>query len=359
MTSTLVSSRGPKASDWAKMKPYIAELYKVRQLPLKAVMKEIEDKYAFIAKEADYRTRIRRWGAADASWKKNGSSDVSEAIATTLLRYAQSGYEIELYRWGELLPEREVHRIKNQSHVPLLKLFNASPPELPKGYVLRPQLKDRVEDLTIDLPFLTLERCIYERFTPICPTPMLGSTDMLELRDYIRVQRGLPLLQVSNEALYERLMSKTSALRSILPCTEGRIGDTGSDSIPSMRMGVHMSDLHRHLLCALGNNLAGLGNISGQQLYHLLRMVSDEHVIVKLLSEGGHLRLPITQQLLRACIEVGNASMVDTILSMRMLQVHINELTCEVDGEPYTALERASMLRNKALVDVMLRHGAD
>lgn len=188
---------------------------------------------------------------------------------------------------------------------------------------------------------------------------MLGNTDMLELRDYVRVQRGLPLLQVLNEALYERLMSRTSALRSILPCTEGRIGDIDSHSIPSMRMGVHMSDLHRHLLCALGNNLAGLGNISGQQLYHLLRMVSDEHVIVKLLCEGGHLRLPIAQQLLRACIEVGNASMVDTILSMRMLQVHINELTCEVGGEPYTALERASTLRNKALVDVMLRHGAD
>jgi len=79
-----------------------------------------------IYREADYRSRIRRWGAADASWKKNGNSDASEAIATTLLRYAQSGHEIELYRWGELLPEREVFRIKNQSHVPFHKLFNAS-----------------------------------------------------------------------------------------------------------------------------------------------------------------------------------------------------------------------------------------
>jgi len=137
------------------------------------------------------------------------------------------------------------------------------------------------------------------------------------------------------------------------------MSDTGPDSMPSMRVGVHISDLHRHLLCALGNNLAGLGNISSQQLYHLLRMVSDEHVIVKLLSEGGHLRLPIAQQLLKACIEVGNASMVDKILSMRVLPIHINELTCEVGGEPYTALERASMLKNQALVDVMLRHGAD
>ena len=50
MNSTLASSRVPRSSDWAKMKPHIAELYKVRQLPLKAVMKEIEDKYAFTAK---------------------------------------------------------------------------------------------------------------------------------------------------------------------------------------------------------------------------------------------------------------------------------------------------------------------
>lgn len=50
MTSTWVNSRGPRASDWAKMKPHIAQLYKVQELPLKAVMKEIEDRYAFIAK---------------------------------------------------------------------------------------------------------------------------------------------------------------------------------------------------------------------------------------------------------------------------------------------------------------------
>jgi len=50
MTSALVSSRDPKATGWAKMKPHIAELYKVQQLPLKAVMKELEDNYGFIAK---------------------------------------------------------------------------------------------------------------------------------------------------------------------------------------------------------------------------------------------------------------------------------------------------------------------
>ena len=182
---------------------------------------------------------------------------------------------------------------------------------------------------------------------------------MLELRDYIRIQRGLPLLRVSNEALYERLMSMKSALRSILPHTKDPMGDTVSNAIPSMRMRVHISDLHRHILCALGNNLAGLGNISGEQLYHLLRIVSDKHIIVKLLSEGGYLRLPIAQQLLRACIEVGNAPMVDMILSMSVLQIRINELTCEVDWQPYTALERAWMLRNKAMIEVMLRHGAD
>ena len=167
---------------------------------------------------------------------------------------------------------------------------------------------------------------------------MLGSTDMLELRDYARAQRGLALLQVSNEALYQRLMSSKSALSSILPRTKGRMGNIDADSIPSMRMGVYTSDLHRHLLCALGNNLAGLGNISGQQLYHLLRMFSDEHVIVNLLSGPGHLRLSIAQHLLRACIEVGNAPMVNTILSMRGLEVLVNELTCEVGGEPHTAL---------------------
>ena len=50
MTSTLVSSRGPKASDWAKMKPHIAELYKAQQLPLTTVMEKLEEKYNFIAK---------------------------------------------------------------------------------------------------------------------------------------------------------------------------------------------------------------------------------------------------------------------------------------------------------------------
>jgi ankyrin repeat protein len=230
---------------------------------------------------------------------------------------------------------------------------------LPKGFIIRPQHRDRTEELINEMPSLNLERSFYEHFIAGFRPPTPDDTNMLELRDYTRERRGLPLLRAPNKTLCETLMSKKSALISVLPRADDQMCETGPNSFQSILNGVYISDVHRHVLCALGNNLAGLGNMSAQQLYDTLSMVSNGYIIKSFLLEKSHLRLPMAQQLLRVSIEVGDVRMVEEILSHGALQMDINELIYEVKGQRYTPLECASMLGNKDMIEVMLRHGAD
>jgi ankyrin repeat protein len=209
------------------------------------------------------------------------------------------------------------------------------------------------------MPSLNLERSFYKHLIAHFCIPISGDINMLELRDYTQERRGLPLLRTPNSTFHDKLMSKKSALSSILPRTDNQMRETGPNSLESILNGVYISDEHRHMWCALGNNRAGLGNMSAQQLYQTLGMVSSGYIIKLLLLEESHLRLPIAQQILRVSIEVGDVRMVDAILSHKPFRMDINEQFCEVKGQRYTSLERASMLGNTDMIKVMLKHGAD
>jgi hypothetical protein len=234
-------------------------------------------------------------------------------------------------------------------------------PELPKGIVIRSQQKDRTEALTKRMPSLILERPVYKRYPEICPSPTPSTTSMLELRDYIQDRLGYPLLQTPNN-LHETLMFEKPALRSILPRTNGQSRENGPDShVISMHDRVYISEMHRLVLCAIGNNRAGLGNISAQELFQLLSMVSSLYIVRLYVFEASHLGLSMLQQLFKMSIEVGHVRMLASLLSSKVWRANfdINEQICEVKGQHYTPLERAAMLGDKGMIDVMLRYGAD
>lgn len=114
--------------------------------------------------EANYRKRIGTLGATDSSWKKNRSCEDNAPVETTLHRHSCVKNKIELHRWGILVLEKEVNRIRNQDRVPFRKLHdptsidtlirtsvaikvwkrNGNIPELPKGWVLRFQHRDQL-----------------------------------------------------------------------------------------------------------------------------------------------------------------------------------------------------------------------
>jgi hypothetical protein len=231
-------------------------------------------------------------------------------------------------------------------------------PDLPRGVVIHRRRRDLTEELTVGLPFLDLERSIYDQFVRYRNLATFDTSERVELRDYVQLRRGLPLQRDSDCLLLETLRSEKSALGSILPCTNDQMQNTGKSILNNLN-GVYISDVHRGVLCALGNNRAGLGGLSSNQLYSILRQVSSGEVVKYFLSVPGYMRQSMAQQLLRISIEAGNVRFVDAMLSNEVLQIDINEQICKVEGQHYSPLERASMLRHLDMIEIMLNHGAD
>ncbi|KAH5330133.1 hypothetical protein HBI12_067710 [Parastagonospora nodorum] len=357
MARTPVRSRRISSSEWNIAKPFIEQLYITNKLTLKLLATEMEEKHDFIATEAQYRAQFDRWGPG---WKKHKKSVDQEPVEIALLRHKFVGRDIDMYRWGKLVPEEQVAQIRDRSRVPHHKLHNENyVPDLPKGVAIYPRRRDFTEELTFRVPFLDLERSVYDLIVKCRDLATQSTTERVEIRDLFRGYRGLPLQRISDRPLPEYLESRISALNSILPCLYDPKRSTG-ESILNTLNGAYISNVHRGILCALGNNLAGLQGLSSEQLHSLLGVLSSLDVLRVFASIPGHLRHPMIQQLLRISVEVGNVSLVKAILSKgQALQIDINEQFCTINGRAYTLLERASILRQFDMIITMLDYGAN
>ncbi|KAH4986651.1 hypothetical protein HBI49_115120 [Parastagonospora nodorum] len=357
MARTPIRSRRISSSRWNIAKPFIERLYITNKLTLKLLATKMEEKHDFIATEAQYRAQFDRWGPG---WKKHQKSVDQEPVEIALLRHKFVGRDIDMYRWRKLVPEEQVAQIRDRSRVPHHNLHNEKyVPVLPKGVAIYPRRRDFTEELTFRVPFLDLERSVYDLIVKCRDLATQSTTERVEIRDLFRGYRGLPLQRISDRPLPEYLESRISALNSILPCLHDPKRKTGESFLNTLS-GAYISNVHRGLLCALGNNLAGLQGLSSEQLHSILGIVSSLDVLRAFTSIPGYLRHPMIQQLLRISVEVGNVRLVKTILSKgQALQIDVNEQFCTVEGQAYTLLERASMLRQSDMIKIMLEHGAN
>ncbi|KAH5651522.1 hypothetical protein HBI23_168140 [Parastagonospora nodorum] len=357
MARTPIRSRRISSSRWNIAKPFIERLYITNKLTLKLLATEMEEKHDFIATEAQYRAQFDRWGPG---WKKHKKSVDQEPVEIALLRHKFVGREIDMYRWGKLVPEEQVAQIRDRSRVPHHKLHNQNyVPDLPKGVAIYPRRRDFTEELTFRVPFLDLERSVYDLIVKRRDLATQSTTERVEIRDLFRGYRGLPLQRISGHPLPEYLESRISALNSILPCLHDPKRNTGESFLNTLS-GAYISNVHRGILCALGNNLAGLQGLSSEQFHSVLGILSSLDVLRVFMSIPGYLRHPMIQQLLRISVEVGNVRLVKTILSKgQALQIDINEQFCTVEGQAYTLLQRASMLRHFDMIETMLDYGAN
>jgi len=184
------------------------------------------------------------------------------------------------------------------------------------------------------------------------------STCMFEIRDILGVQQEYrEWVDETHLSLnLDLFRTSHSALNSVTPHSTNHLSADGSLEGGS---GVFLSPLHRQVLLSAENNLAGLGEFPREKLLLLLKEVSSLKVIRLILSTPCPSSQSIAQSLLKSAIEIGDGNMVEEILSYKALEIDLNQEICEARGERYTAIERASMLRHKEVIKVMLRHRVD
>ena len=116
---------------------------------------------------------------------------------------------------------------------------------------------------------------------------------------------------------------------------------------------------YRQLLFSLANGFAGIEDADIKTIICYLQKSTGQGIIQLMCSNAGYSSRAIAQSLFKGAIELGNAGLIDLLLTEKSLGIDVNRLWCCVEGNKYTPIERASRLRHKEVIDVLLKHNSD
>lgn len=135
--------------------------------------------------------------------------------------------------------------------------------------------------------------------------------------------------------------------------------DIHESSVTSPATQIFTSPLHRQILFSVANNFAGLGAFSTGDVIRFLLKETNEKLYQLILTSPGYSSQAIAQNLFKGAIEGGDARIVNLLLNEKTLDVGVNQLFLNLSDASYTLIERASALRHRSVVEVLLRYGAD
>ena len=149
-----------------------------------------------------------------------------------------------------------------------------------------------------------------------------------------------------------------TALKSVLPKSMIEEGlSCPSVDLTSTRKSA--TPHYRQILFSLANNCAGLEGADMKKVLGFLRKTSSQGLIQLLRSDPSYSSRAIAQTVFKGAIEVGDASLIDLILNEKSLGIDVNRLWCRIEGDRYTPIERASLLRHEEVIKVLLEHKSD
>ena len=237
--------------------------------------------------------------------------------------------------------------------------------------------------LTIDLPFNIFENFLRAKkdrsdrqvlarpassFVQSGVDPMLGESDaeVLYLENSIaRIERQKQHMVVDTPGIFQTLSGTWTASSSVLAALKSVVPDfiaeevVPSSSTISRDIRAFTSPLHRQVLFSMANNFAGLGALDFESIIYFLQQETDETFYKLVLNKSCYSSRAIAQNLFKIAIETGNASIVDFLLTEELARINVNEHFCSIGDQKYTPIERASALRHKDLIKILLRHQAD
>ena len=240
--------------------------------------------------------------------------------------------------------------------------------------------------MTIGLPFLTFEKHLqlginrtghqnWPIFTagPSIISPRLipngtdaddlyqnGTLGSIETSETSEQQPSFEVSGTSHTAsdIWTPNCSVLTALKSVVPRSIAD-GDIPGSSVMSPSTQIFTSSLHRQTLFSVANNFAGLDSLQIKDIFQFLQKETNEDLYQLLRSVRSYSSRAIVQNIFKAAIEAGDARIADVLICENPKDIKVNEQFCCVKGLRYTPIERASMLRHEAVLEVLLKHGAD
>lgn len=140
-----------------------------------------------------------------------------------------------------------------------------------------------------------------------------------------------------------------SMTEQALPCRLQTSASTGELAIPH----------YQQILFSIANNFAGLADADIKRVMHFLKKTTTPQLIQLIRNNISHSSRAIAQGIFKSAIELGDARLIDLLLNQRSLDINVNQVWCYMEGYKYTPIERASYLRNKDVIEVLLNHDAD
>ncbi len=149
-----------------------------------------------------------------------------------------------------------------------------------------------------------------------------------------------------------------TALRSVLPqsLAEEKLPFPSVD-LPNTRE--FATPHYRQILFSLANNFAGLGGADMMKIIWFLQEETRQGLFELILNNSSYSARAIAQSIFTGAIELGDARLIDLLLSKKSTGIDVDEFWCHIEGNRYTPIERGSLLRHKEVIKVLLEHDAD
>ena len=245
---------------------------------------------------------------------------------------------------------------------------------------------DRTEWWTSGLPFDSIEELLRggtTQFGHRILTSPDGSEDPQNMNSIMMVRDGLDTLDwnqyscmesfgmrerdesIDAETLVQKIYELDTseiidftALKSVLPQSVARkhsprpffdLPNTRDLATPQLRQ----------VLFSLANNFAGLDGADMGKISRFLRNETSQRLFQLICSDSKCSSRAIAQSIFKGAIEIGDAWLGDLLLSRKSLGIEVNLLWCYIEGMKYSPIERASELRHKEMIRILLKHGAD
>ncbi|KAI1365819.1 ankyrin [Xylaria arbuscula] len=244
-----------------------------------------------------YRRKIEQLGLRKYTLKR----DETDMLSIVLARMPRGS---KLFRWGELLPQAYVERIRSRGRPPIF--LQVGPHQLPRGYNVRPPTPDRVDHFSSHMPFLDFIQAlpaIFEHHTPQCL-----------LDDYIPPAGTVNDVQES-WTLGGTFFGNNPRAVAVL------------DIVPPLSIILLNLNLllRRQLLFSIANGFAGIDNFPIWQPFKLLQGITVQALIQLF-------------RVIQACIESGNHIILDVILSCEATCIDVNKEMIFVSHRAYTPI---------------------
>ncbi|KAI0098658.1 ankyrin [Nemania sp. FL0031] len=294
---------------------------------------------------SQYRGKITQLGL-----RKYRVASETEKLASILARRPAGS---KVFLRGKQLSQDEVRRIQSRSRPDIFKQLNPGQP--PKDYTIRSPTPEQAENYAANIPFMEFEKALNWLFG--------GSRYHQHLRGNIgiapqllRDQRNPP---ASHLAMVETWDPVTLDLNN--PHALARLGAIMPPIDFPSRHDVNIANLslRRQFLFSIANNFAGIDGLPSWRQLDLLRDVSSEMIYQLFQLTKGPTARSIAQSLFRASIESGNHTIIHALLSVEPAGIDVNKEKIVIGASTYTPVGRASFLRRRETIRVLIQHGAD